>query len=277
MVALSKGIDGLNPVSEERIKRACESILASELFVRSPRMSRLLSFIVDKALTHAVRDLSEYSIGIDVFDRNPSTYSTGDDPIVRVQMGRLREKLKNYYASLGDDTDIEIIIALGTYTPIFKRKTSIFKHRTPRSLFAISLFNGNCFHKESMSFSHGLYGELAHHMYKFFGSIQVENSRLESAAKKNEIPKFPNIEHVNAEFRLEGDVHVDSEIARTTVRLIKIETSCVVWSEQFTCFFSLDIKNLEKLALSICTSLQKFQPRKNEHSPLPFLYVASDC
>lgn len=57
-------------------------------------MSRLLAYLVERAITDCARDTSEYAIGIGVFDRDPLHYSPGEDPVVRVQVGRLRTKLK---------------------------------------------------------------------------------------------------------------------------------------------------------------------------------------
>ena len=37
--------------------------------------------------------LREMSIGIEVFHRNPSTYDPKNDPIVRVNVSRLRERV----------------------------------------------------------------------------------------------------------------------------------------------------------------------------------------
>ena len=38
------------------------------------------------------------SIGIEVFHRNPATYDPNSDPIVRVNVSRLRERLVKHYA-----------------------------------------------------------------------------------------------------------------------------------------------------------------------------------
>jgi hypothetical protein len=92
-------------VTTAEAQTALQLVLASSLFNNAPRRSCLLKFLVEKALSGAVWNTKEYIIGIEVFDRDPSTYCTNDDPIVRVQVGRLRETLKIYYATIGGDTN----------------------------------------------------------------------------------------------------------------------------------------------------------------------------
>ncbi len=59
------------------IRSAGDILLSSDIFKHSPRMSRLLTYLVEQAIRESVRDTSEYAIGIGVFDRNPVSYSTG--------------------------------------------------------------------------------------------------------------------------------------------------------------------------------------------------------
>jgi hypothetical protein len=59
------------PVTE--IQTSLALMLASSMFVKAPRMCRLLRFLVDKAISGTIRDTSEYIIGIEVFDQELST------------------------------------------------------------------------------------------------------------------------------------------------------------------------------------------------------------
>ena len=49
-----------------------ESVLASTLFVRSPRLSRLLEYLCIKYLEGATEEVKEYQIGVEVLGRPPS-------------------------------------------------------------------------------------------------------------------------------------------------------------------------------------------------------------
>ena len=83
----------LNPINNIEIQAALGLILASSMFVNTTRMSRLLSFLVNKALTGSKRDISEYVIGIEVFDKDPATYNTYEDSVVRVKINVLIKNL----------------------------------------------------------------------------------------------------------------------------------------------------------------------------------------
>jgi hypothetical protein len=77
-----------------------ERILKSDTFHGSAVLRRLLKFLADKAVAGEADELKEYSIGVDAFGK-PSTYDPRNDAIVRLQVGRLRQKLGEYYRNEG--------------------------------------------------------------------------------------------------------------------------------------------------------------------------------
>jgi len=60
-----------------------ESVLASTLFVRSPRLSRLLQYLCNKYLEGATEEVKEYQIGVEVLGRPPS-FDPAEDAAARV-------------------------------------------------------------------------------------------------------------------------------------------------------------------------------------------------
>jgi hypothetical protein len=86
-----------------RIREHLSAILTSEIFVRSERLSRFLRFVVGKALEGRGDEISEYSIGVEVYDR-PTAFDPRIDSTVRVEAGRLRAKLREYYEAEGTDS-----------------------------------------------------------------------------------------------------------------------------------------------------------------------------
>src|SRR5579862_6985507 len=79
-----------------------ERVLHSETFRASAVLRRLLQFLVDKAVAGEADQLKEYSIGVDAFGK-PESYDPRSDAIVRLQVGRLRQKLGEYYRTEGKD------------------------------------------------------------------------------------------------------------------------------------------------------------------------------
>ena len=96
-------------------------ILASPIFRRAPGHSRFLEFVVHKTLEGAANLVKEYSIGVEVFGRRSNDYDTGLDPGVRVEAGRLRSRLAEYYKDMCQHDPIHIDLPKGTYVPIFYR------------------------------------------------------------------------------------------------------------------------------------------------------------
>ncbi len=87
-------------------------ILESESFRGSESMRHLLTFLADKFLSGDADQLKEYSIGIDALGK-PSSYDPRSDSTVRVQIGRLRQKLAEYYGVEGENDTILLEIPKG--------------------------------------------------------------------------------------------------------------------------------------------------------------------
>ena len=80
----------------EEVLRELERVLASESFSRSHRLQRFLRYVVEATLDGDGERLNQFSIAIDVFDRD-SSFDPTTDAIVRVEAGRLRAKLLQHY------------------------------------------------------------------------------------------------------------------------------------------------------------------------------------
>jgi tetratricopeptide (TPR) repeat protein len=96
-----------------------EHILGSQAFSAAEGLRRLLSFVVHESLAGRGGDLKEYSLGATVLGKGES-FDPKADPIVRVQMRRLREHLARYYATEGRGEPLVIEIPKGTYAPSFR-------------------------------------------------------------------------------------------------------------------------------------------------------------
>src|SRR5215467_8553998 len=107
-------------ISSGEIRAELQRILASGIFATADRMKRFLRFIVDETLAGKGDDLKESSLGIEVYDRD-ETFDPRVDSIVRVDAGRLRSKLREFYESEGASSRIRIEIPKGSYKPLFKR------------------------------------------------------------------------------------------------------------------------------------------------------------
>ncbi len=63
--------------------------------------------------------LKEYAVAVAVYDKATS-FDSQSDPIVRVEAGRLRARLIEYYAGPGHSDEVTIELPKGSYIPLFK-------------------------------------------------------------------------------------------------------------------------------------------------------------
>src|SRR5690348_5127976 len=91
-----------------------ERILQSDTVRASAVLRRLLRYLADKAFRGEADPLKEYTIGIDAFGK-PSSYDPRQDAILRLQIGRLRHKLGEYYGTEGKDDVVLLDLPKGHF------------------------------------------------------------------------------------------------------------------------------------------------------------------
>ena len=96
-------------------------IVVSPTFVRTERLSTLLTYICDMALKGREAEINEQKIGHAVFGRSPD-YDSAVDGIVRTQASRLRQRLDQYFQHEGADEPVRIVIPRGGYVPVFEAR-----------------------------------------------------------------------------------------------------------------------------------------------------------
>jgi len=105
--------------SIEEINSQLHRILDSTVFQNSPTLTRFLSFIVTETIHGKQHHIKEYSIAINVLNRQPD-FNPHDDAVVRIHAGRLRRALNEYYLTKGIHDPIIIQIPKGGYIPQFE-------------------------------------------------------------------------------------------------------------------------------------------------------------
>ncbi len=104
--------------SEEAVRSELARLLADERLANSPTLIRFLEYTVVEALAGRGDQLKESVLGREVFERG-SDFDPRLDPIVRVQAGKLRAKLAEYYEDRGASDPIRIEFLKGSYAPHF--------------------------------------------------------------------------------------------------------------------------------------------------------------
>jgi len=105
--------------SPESVTEQLDRILSSDTFTDAPRLQQFLDYVVNETLRGRASHIKGFTIAHDVFKRaNP--IDAQDSTIVRVEAGRLRRRLKDYYVEEGKQDPIHIRIPKGGYVPVFE-------------------------------------------------------------------------------------------------------------------------------------------------------------
>ena len=120
----------VDPGRRARERAALDAVLASGIFENRPRLARLLEYICERYFEGDIDAIKEYSIATDVF-RRPQSFDQATDSIVRVEVFRLRKKLREFYDGEGADQPIEIVVATGHYRPEFIDRSPKHQSQNP--------------------------------------------------------------------------------------------------------------------------------------------------
>jgi hypothetical protein len=115
---------------QAQCQKQIQKILQSAAFRTATTLQQLLQYLAAKAFDHGAETLKEYTIGVEALSR-PHDFDPKTDTNVRVQIHRLRQKLKEYYDSDGVRDPIFVDIPKGHYVPTFEPVNPEFSHDPP--------------------------------------------------------------------------------------------------------------------------------------------------
>jgi hypothetical protein len=103
-----------NAVRVPGLQAQVERILQSEEFRSSEVVRRLLLYLMEKAISGEADQLKEYTVAIEGLGK-PSSYDPQHNSTVRIHVGRLRQKLAEYYREEGKDDEIIVHLPKGRF------------------------------------------------------------------------------------------------------------------------------------------------------------------
>ena len=119
------------PMTEKELQlEQIEKLLSSLALRGSESLCKLLRYLATRSLEHPGASPKEYQIATEVFGRQQD-FDPHVDSMVRVQAGRLRTKLAEYYTSEGAEDPILVEIPKGTYALTFRQRSSIAPRTAP--------------------------------------------------------------------------------------------------------------------------------------------------
>ena len=101
-------------IGREQCFQQIERLTKSHSLHSSESLCRLLRYLAEHSLDHPGVALKEYQIATEVLGR-PTGFDPQSDSTVRVQAGRLRVKLAEYYSTEGFQDSIAVEIPKGSY------------------------------------------------------------------------------------------------------------------------------------------------------------------
>jgi hypothetical protein len=112
------------PTEIPGLREEVNRILASRAFRDRDTLRHLLEYLVQQTLDGTAGSLKEYVIGVDVFGK-PAGYDPQDDASVRVQIGKLRRKLEEYYLDEGVADSLHIQLPKRHFGIVVDRKPPV--------------------------------------------------------------------------------------------------------------------------------------------------------
>jgi len=117
-------VTGVTELSErEQYLAQIDRLVGSQVLHGSESLCKLLRYLAKHVLDHPGTSIKEYQIATEVFGRSDD-FDPQLDSMVRVQAGRLRGKLAEYYSVNGADDGIVVELPKGTYVLSFHHKAS---------------------------------------------------------------------------------------------------------------------------------------------------------
>jgi len=111
-------------VDRPQFEAAIERLVASHALHGSESLCRLLKYLGRQAVEHPGVQVKEYQIATEVLGRQ-ANFDPQLDSMVRVQAGRLRAKLTEYYSTEGTSDPLVIELPKGSYALIYHKRSRL--------------------------------------------------------------------------------------------------------------------------------------------------------
>jgi serine/threonine-protein kinase len=233
-------VERTGETSPAEVRDHLAKLLNSSAFRNAERLSRFLAWTVERSLEGRVEELKEYALGVAVFDRK-ETFDSRLDPIVRVEAGRLRLRLRDYYEHEGKSDALRIDLPKGGYVPRFLRAESNPERTSPAEAtesvraaggIAVLPFADHSSGRDQEYFCDGVTEEIINALTKMVALRVV--AWPSSARLKGRTHDLVRIEReLRVDYILEGSVRKSGSRVRITARLIRVSDRSYLWSETY--------------------------------------------
>jgi TolB-like protein/Tfp pilus assembly protein PilF len=235
-----RNIISINP---QDIKKQLNKILKSHLFENKHRPQDFLNFIVTETIEGRDPLLKGYTIGLEVFEKD-ETFDPQTDAIVRVEAGRLRRLLENYYMTEGLNDPVLINLPKGTYIPIIGENNTKPHSSKPDPVYsaaaapptgpaiAVLPFEALNTNKSISLFADGITEEIINHL-SMSPSLYVISRKMTSRYKDRRFDIRQISMELETHYVLDGNIRQAGDNLRVNVQLLNGITGAVIWTEKY--------------------------------------------
>ena len=117
----------------EQLLEQINRLVTSHALHGSESLCKLLRYLAKHAVDHPGTPIKEFQIATEVFGRSPD-FDPQLDSMVRVQAGRLRSKLTEFYSSDGLEDPVVVELPKGTYVLSFHHRNASAAKAAPGAL-----------------------------------------------------------------------------------------------------------------------------------------------
>ncbi len=257
---MEKRRTGWSESDRQAIQEQLSRILASPQFALSDRRQRFLRYLLEETLAGHGPQLKGYTVGVEVFGK-PSSFDPNIDPAVRIEAGRLRDKLREFYEGAGRNDPIHIELPKGSYalevhirgeqpepkpalpasvtriagerlkadTPAAAQPSS---HRTEMPSLAVLPFVNMSSEPDQEYFADGLTDNLITDLSKVSG-LFVISRHTSFAYKATQKPLAEIARTVGVRYLVEGSVRRSREHIRVSANLVDPLSDHCLWADRY--------------------------------------------
>lgn len=209
-------------------------------FSRSARLRRFLEFVVETALDGRAHELKEFTVAVNAFDKDES-FDPRIDPIVRVEAGRLRQRIDEYYQDHPEDRILVRLRKRG-YRPVMRwmKPSDRVNGAVSKSTIAVLDFDDLTPDKH--------HAHIAKVIPERIATLLPQMTALRPTGT---VGKF------RADYLLKGSVQHTSRRIRVMASVLRQADGAQVWSDTFDRRLTDDIFDLQdELAAAIASRLR---------------------
>lgn len=225
-------------LEKQTAREQLDRILAGSAFANADRISAFLRYVVEETLAGRSNRLSQHAIAIDVFGRD-ETFDPAVDSVIRVEAGRLRSKLRDYYGEEGVNDPIRLDLPKGTYAVRIAKSTDhVSKEQKAAAdpidgpVLAVLAFDNMSSDTEQEYFADGITEDLITELSKLSG-LGVIARHSSFVFKGQKVSAKSVCEKLGATMVLEGSVRKSNDRVRITAQLIDGRSEKHLWAEKY--------------------------------------------